>query len=106
MLAADNIELLKQNGFEVEIADDVGSGQRNRLNLVAQPVSKSTVFDMKGTYLQHFMSNQVINHLIRPGRIDTFNAGPTTRPDGQVLEGKNDVCHEGMSKERHGWNAA
>jgi DNA mismatch repair ATPase MutL len=53
LLAADNVELLRQNGFEVEVAGhgELETGQRHRLELVAQPVSKSTVFDMKGDSL-------------------------------------------------------
>lgn len=48
LLAVENIEVLRSNGFEVDIDEDTGSGLGNRLHLVAQPVSKSTVFDMKG----------------------------------------------------------
>jgi DNA mismatch repair protein PMS2 len=48
MLAMENIEVLQQNGFEVDVDDDTGSGLGHRLKLVAQPVSKSTTFDMKG----------------------------------------------------------
>ena len=43
--------MLRQNGFEIEADEedvDMTSGKVRRLNLVAQPVSKSTVFDMKG----------------------------------------------------------
>jgi len=46
VLAAENIDILKRNGFEVvrQLDDD----EEGRLLLVAQPVSKGTVFDMKG----------------------------------------------------------
>jgi DNA mismatch repair protein PMS2 len=51
LLAVENIEVLRQNGFEIDVNGDkdtpAGNGQR--LRLVAQPVSKSTVFDTKGT---------------------------------------------------------
>ncbi len=54
MVAIENMDVLRQNGFEVEDADDdevqeMGSG--GRLRLVAQPVSKSTEFDIKGQFL-------------------------------------------------------
>ena len=49
LLATENIEVLRQNGFEIEVDDGAYSGQGSRLKLVAQPISKSTVFDMKGT---------------------------------------------------------
>ena len=46
----ENIDVLRQNGFEIDF--DEGSEDhlesRRRLRLVAQPVSKSTVFDIKG----------------------------------------------------------
>lgn len=53
MVALENIEVLRQNGFEIEVTEneddeveEIGVGCR--LRLVAQPVSKSTEFDMKG----------------------------------------------------------
>jgi DNA mismatch repair protein PMS2 len=48
LTAIENIEILQQNGFEVEIDQDAPAGQGSRLKLTAQPVSKSTTFDMKG----------------------------------------------------------
>ncbi|KAG8215650.1 hypothetical protein J3R82DRAFT_7521 [Butyriboletus roseoflavus] len=58
MLALENIDVLKLNGFELERAEEreifgdereEGSeGARMRLQLIAQPMSKDTVFDMKG----------------------------------------------------------
>jgi DNA mismatch repair protein PMS2 len=48
LLAIENIEMLRQNGFEVVEVDDPNTGLGHRLQLVAQPVSKSTDFDMKG----------------------------------------------------------
>jgi len=57
MLAVENMDVLKLNGFELEQVeerealrdeDEEGSGARMRLQLVAQPVSKETVFDTKG----------------------------------------------------------
>ncbi|KAL1721545.1 MutL C terminal dimerization domain-containing protein [Schizophyllum commune] len=47
MIARDHLDVLRQNGFEVE---DSGAGDDSdgaRLRLVAQPVSKSTTFDMR-----------------------------------------------------------
>ena len=46
LLAIENMDVLRQNGFEVEV--DNGEGTHH-LKLVAQPVSKDTTFDMKGT---------------------------------------------------------
>ena len=51
-LALDNIEVLRQNGFEIGTEEGTeGDGDRSRLKLVAQPVSKDTVFDMKGKFI-------------------------------------------------------
>ncbi|KAG6901142.1 hypothetical protein C0995_016557 [Termitomyces sp. Mi166 len=55
LVALENMDVLRQNGFEVEkIEGDDDLRQGARLQLVAQPVSKSTTFDMKGiTSLVH-----------------------------------------------------
>jgi hypothetical protein len=54
LLAADSLDILRQNGFEVEVIEDSGTTAPHchRLQLVAQPVSKGTMFDMKG---EHFI---------------------------------------------------
>lgn len=58
MLAVENMDVLKLNGFELEQIEEqeaIGDegeegpeGVRMRLQLIAQPMSKDTVFDMKG----------------------------------------------------------
>ena len=50
IVAIENLDVLQQNGFEVEVDESEGS-QGGRLKLTAQPISKSTVFDMKGRFL-------------------------------------------------------
>ena len=47
LVAIENAEVLHQNGFEIEVNGGDMDGNR-RLKLVAQPVSKTTVFDLKG----------------------------------------------------------
>jgi len=50
LVAMENIDVLKKNGFEVDV-DSEGPGEcgkGSRLRLTAQPVSKSTVFNIKG----------------------------------------------------------
>ena len=44
----ENLDVLQRNGFEVGVSED-GRGTTEELVLIAQPVSKSTVFDMTGT---------------------------------------------------------
>lgn len=62
-LAIDNIDVLRKNGFEIDVrdeAEDEASVER-RLHLTAMPVSKSTVFDMKGLVI-HFHPSQKLVH--------------------------------------------
>ena len=48
LLAIENTEVLRQNGFEIDVDNEGECGRGNKLKLVALPISKSTVFDMKG----------------------------------------------------------
>lgn len=50
MVAIENLDILQKNGFEVIVEDEEESedSQGNRLKLTATPISKNTVFDMKG----------------------------------------------------------
>ena len=48
LLAMENIEALRQNGFEIEIDEAASVGQGSKLHLTAKPTSGSTDFDMKG----------------------------------------------------------
>lgn len=56
LLAAENMDLLRQNGFDVELDDDASGTGGTRLKLVALPMSKSTVFDINGFSLFIFGS--------------------------------------------------
>jgi hypothetical protein len=46
LVALENMAVLQQNGFEVELVVDEPAGRR--LRLLAQPVSKKTEFDVQG----------------------------------------------------------
>ena len=48
-MALENLDVLKQNGFELDVHEDGPPGQR--VHLLAQPMSKGTVFDTKGAVL-------------------------------------------------------
>jgi len=48
MVALENINVLQQNGFEIDVDAEASVGQGSKLKLTAQPVSKNTTFDMKG----------------------------------------------------------
>lgn len=49
LVAIDNLDVLKQNGFEVDVDPDADAG--SRLRLVAQPVSKNTNFTVQGMHI-------------------------------------------------------
>ena len=48
MVALENINVLQQNGFEIDVDAEASVEQGSKLKLIAQPVSKNTTFDMKG----------------------------------------------------------
>jgi DNA mismatch repair protein PMS2 len=48
IVAVENIDILRSNGFEVEIDEDQIPGRGERIKLSAMPVSKETTFDFKG----------------------------------------------------------
>ncbi|KAF9028867.1 MutL C terminal dimerization domain-containing protein, partial [Rhodocollybia butyracea] len=47
LIALENMDILRLNGFELGIIGAKQNRANRKLNLVAQPVSKSTVFDMR-----------------------------------------------------------
>jgi len=49
MVALENIDVLQQNAFEIDVDAENSTGQGRKLKLTAQPVSKNTTFGMKGT---------------------------------------------------------
>lgn len=107
LLATENIDVLRQNGFEIDLDGDVAPGEGHRLRLVAQPTSKSTVFDMKGDDQPLPRSLPSLNaDRYRSGRTVTFDAGPTNWADGQMFEGTSNVRNACVSEERHDRNAA
>lgn len=54
LVATENLDVLKQNGFELDPGEENDSGEKREVKLVAQPFSKSTVFDMKGSVFVHW----------------------------------------------------
>lgn len=48
IVAMENLDILRANGFEVDVDEDQLPGRGERVKLVAMPVSKETVFDFKG----------------------------------------------------------
>jgi len=63
LLAIENMDVLRQNGFEVEVDNEEG---HHHLKLVAQPVSKDTTFDMKDLEeLLHLMQDRPSGQMVR-----------------------------------------
>jgi hypothetical protein len=52
IVAIENLEVLKANGFEVDVDEDQPPGRGERVKLVAMPISKDTVFDFQGSSFQ------------------------------------------------------
>lgn len=46
IIAVENVDILRANGFEIDI--DLDQEPTRRIKVVSQPVSKSTSFDSKG----------------------------------------------------------
>lgn len=66
ILAVENIDVLKRNGFEVVRQGGDDEEEEGRLHLVAQPVSKDTVFDMKDlAELIHLMHDRPVGTMVR-----------------------------------------
>ncbi|KAF8435426.1 MutL C terminal dimerization domain-containing protein [Boletus edulis BED1] len=75
MLAVENMDVLRLNGFELEQVeeretfgdeDEEESGVRMRVQLVAQPMSKDTVFDIKDLEeLIHLMQDRPKGTMVR-----------------------------------------
>ncbi|KAG1750669.1 hypothetical protein EDD22DRAFT_916186 [Suillus occidentalis] len=67
ILAVENIDVLKRNGFEVvRLGGDDDEGEEGRLHLVAQPVSKDTVFNTKDLEeLIHLMHDRPVGTMVR-----------------------------------------
>ena len=52
LVASENIEVLRQNGFELNVDEDRPPGQR--VQMIAHPVSGNTKFDAKGMATPRF----------------------------------------------------
>ncbi|KAH9852812.1 hypothetical protein C2E23DRAFT_729924 [Lenzites betulinus] len=64
LVALENLDVLRQNGFELEVCEDRPPGQRVRLD--AQPISKSTVFDTKDLEeLLHLLQERPTGQMVR-----------------------------------------
>ncbi|OSX56998.1 hypothetical protein POSPLADRAFT_1077263, partial [Postia placenta MAD-698-R-SB12] len=66
ILATENLDVLKRNGFEIDIDDDATFGDGHRLKLCAQPISENTVFDVKDLEeLLHLLQDRPTGQMVR-----------------------------------------
>ncbi|CAE6440165.1 unnamed protein product [Rhizoctonia solani] len=47
LVAIDNMDVLNKNGFVIQVDKEAAEDERPKIRLVAQPMSKDTMFDMK-----------------------------------------------------------
>ncbi|KAI0776511.1 hypothetical protein BD413DRAFT_602116 [Trametes elegans] len=64
LIALENMDVLRQNGFELAVLEDQPPGQRVQLG--AQPISRSTVFDTKDLEeLLHLLQDRPAGQMVR-----------------------------------------
>ncbi|OJT04390.1 Mismatch repair endonuclease PMS2 [Trametes pubescens] len=64
LVALENVDVLRQNGFELAVCEDRPPGQRVQLD--ARPISKSTVFDTKDLEeLLHLLQDRPAGQMVR-----------------------------------------
>ncbi|KAF5368077.1 hypothetical protein D9758_004384 [Tetrapyrgos nigripes] len=95
LVAIENLDVLRSNGFELEVRKDPdiemldnemsGTQMRSRLSLVAQPVSKSTVFDMKDLEeLIHLLQDRPTGQMVRCSKARAMFASRACRKSVMV----------------------
>jgi DNA mismatch repair protein PMS2 len=58
LVAIENLDILRANGFEVKVDEDKAPGRGEKISLAAMPVSKETTFDFKDLeQLLHMLSD-------------------------------------------------
>jgi DNA mismatch repair protein PMS2 len=126
LIAHEHVDVLRQNGFELEAdeADEISvdvdaahaddhandhdtTGVRRGLRLVAQPISKNTVFDMHGTRSSPEVESDEADLQARRPR-GAHSPPPGRRSGGwhcAMREGPRDVRKPRMPSERYGRHA-
>ncbi|OAX37968.1 hypothetical protein K503DRAFT_692355 [Rhizopogon vinicolor AM-OR11-026] len=101
ILAVENMDVLKRNGFEV-----VRQGEEGRLHLVAQSMCKDTVFDMKDhEELIHLMHDRPVRTMVRCSKARAIFAMRACRKIvmiGKALSANRMTSH--MSTMDQPWN--
>jgi DNA mismatch repair protein PMS2 len=82
IVAVENLDILRSNGFEVEIDEDQIPGRGERIKLSAMPVSKETTFDFKGKFVPP-NSNSHADTLDLEQLLHLLSDG--SRPAGQMV---------------------
>ncbi|KII84937.1 hypothetical protein PLICRDRAFT_117097 [Plicaturopsis crispa FD-325 SS-3] len=86
LLAFENLDVLKKNGFEINADGDAPPGQGRQLQLIAQPVSKGTVFDMRVDLeeLIHLMEDRPRGEMVRCSKARSMFASRACRKSVMV----------------------
>ncbi|KAH8835531.1 hypothetical protein DL96DRAFT_1520136 [Flagelloscypha sp. PMI_526] len=80
LLAMENLDVLKQNGFDVVVDESEDSRAGLRLRLVSHPVSKTTVFTVQDLEeIIHLLSDRVPGQVIRPSKVRAMFASRACR---------------------------
>ncbi|KAI0070234.1 DNA mismatch repair protein MutL [Panus rudis PR-1116 ss-1] len=85
LLAIENADVLRRNGFEVEVDEGIMDEGGHRLKLIAQPVSKSTEFNMKDLEeIIHLMHDYPQGHMVRCSKARSMFASRACRKSVMV----------------------
>ena len=107
LTAIDNMEVLKKNGFVVQVDEVVPEGERPKLRLAAQPMSKGTMFDMKGRSLLPDAPWCLLMCVrCRFGRDITPNERRQPKRNDPMLKGPRNVRDARVSQLNHDWHRA
>lgn len=105
----EHLDLLRLNGFEMLVDEDADVGER--VKLLAQPISKDTVFGVEGELrcvpplpsLGADLPSRFSSR--RPRRAARAHQGQLVWRDCAPIQGAQDVCQSSLPQECHVWQA-
>lgn len=103
LIAIENRQILKANGFDIEVNEDAPVTQK--IKLISHPVSKNTVFDIKGmlTLIVSISINALLNTSVNRSRGVAVFVIRWVRRNGLREQGQGYVCVEGLPQVCDGW---
>ncbi|KAF9448738.1 DNA mismatch repair protein MutL [Macrolepiota fuliginosa MF-IS2] len=98
LVATENIDILRKNGFEIDVDENAPPGAR--LTLAAQPISKNTVFDMRDLEeLLHLLRSRPNGQMVRCSKARAMFAMRACRKS--IMIGRPLNRHQMQSVVRH-----